>query len=366
MRLVVGPLSWLSHAPILARLPLTSSVGTLATGAAAIAAATATGVIDPHAVARAAPPALTHPVVVTRVPAAAAHPSLPRAVTGSAHGRRRTRPPAAGHARSPKRGRSQGTREPQPWLRPGLTPPAPRPAGLRRPAAVRWERLPRWARLPSPLRLRRRHRTNRHRPPPPHPRHHRRRSRRPGAGGAPLHLRSTTRRPSPGGSRASLEDARRTDRRRLGHRDQHPAPPTKPAQTVNFTVSASNPGLFSVQPAVAPERHPDLHPAANANGAATITVSAHDNGGTTSGGIDTSAAQYRHHHDRAGQRRPELHRRRGARASLEDAGAQTVAGWATAISPAPPTKPHRPSPSPSATATPACSRCNPPSPPTAP
>ena len=29
MRLVMGPLSWLAHAPMLARLPLTPTVGTL-------------------------------------------------------------------------------------------------------------------------------------------------------------------------------------------------------------------------------------------------------------------------------------------------------------------------------------------------
>ncbi len=39
------------------------------------------------------------------------------------------------------------------------------------------------------------------------------------------------------------------------------------------------------------ERHADLHAAANANGFATVTVQAHDNGGTANGGVDTSAAQ---------------------------------------------------------------------------
>ena len=43
LRLVMGPLSWLAHAPILGRLPLGPAVGTVTGGLAAVAAAVATG-----------------------------------------------------------------------------------------------------------------------------------------------------------------------------------------------------------------------------------------------------------------------------------------------------------------------------------
>ena len=48
MRLVMGPLSWLTHAPLLARIPLTSSVGAPAGAMAAAVAATATVLAGAH------------------------------------------------------------------------------------------------------------------------------------------------------------------------------------------------------------------------------------------------------------------------------------------------------------------------------
>ena len=47
MRLVLGPLSWLTHAPLLARIPLTQSVGATLGGLAAVAAATTTALAGP-------------------------------------------------------------------------------------------------------------------------------------------------------------------------------------------------------------------------------------------------------------------------------------------------------------------------------
>ena len=60
MRFVMGPLSWLTHAPILGRLPLTPAIGTVAGSMATVAAAVTTGMI-------ATPPA---PVLASTVPAA--------------------------------------------------------------------------------------------------------------------------------------------------------------------------------------------------------------------------------------------------------------------------------------------------------
>ncbi|HEY3322176.1 MAG TPA: Ig-like domain-containing protein [Planctomycetota bacterium] len=71
-----------------------------------------------------------------------------------------------------------------------------------------------------------------------------------------------------------------------------PGPANESAQTVlAYLVSNSNNGLFSTQPAIATNGTLSFTPAANANGSATVTVRVQDNGGTASGGVDTSAAQ---------------------------------------------------------------------------
>ena len=49
MRLVMGPISWLSHAPLLARFPLTPSVTAALGGLASLATAATTGIVAPHA-----------------------------------------------------------------------------------------------------------------------------------------------------------------------------------------------------------------------------------------------------------------------------------------------------------------------------
>src|SRR5204863_5392186 len=74
--------------------------------------------------------------------------------------------------------------------------------------------------------------------------------------------------------------------------------------------------------------------AANANGTATVTIAAKDNGGTANGGVDTSAAQtFRTEERRVGDARSFT---KGAnQTDLEDRGAQTVNNGATAIAPGP-------------------------------
>ena len=54
MRLVMGPLSWLSHAPLLARLPLTPFIGASLGGVAVIATTAAAGIAGPQGTAQAA------------------------------------------------------------------------------------------------------------------------------------------------------------------------------------------------------------------------------------------------------------------------------------------------------------------------
>src|SRR6185503_7474092 len=62
-------------------------------------------------------------------------------------------------------------------------------------------------------------------------------------------------------------------------------------QQVHFIVSNSNPSLFSGQPAIDPNGTLTYAPAAGRCGTAQVTVIAMDNGGTASGGRDTSAPQ---------------------------------------------------------------------------
>ena len=109
---------------------------------------------------------------------------------------------------------------------------------------------------------------------------------------------------------------------------------------MSFTVSSDNPALFAGggQPAVSADGTLTYTPAPNANGVATVTVRAADDGGTATGGGDTSAPQtfaiaVTAVND-APASRPAPPRRRS-----RTPAAQTVAGWATAITPGPADEP---------------------------
>jgi len=67
-----------------------------------------------------------------------------------------------------------------------------------------------------------------------------------------------------------------------------PAPES--SQVVGFTVTTGNPGLFASQPSVAADGTLTYTPAANAYGSAAVSVVAHDDGGTATGGVDSSGA----------------------------------------------------------------------------
>ena len=111
-------------------------------------------------------------------------------------------------------------------------------------------------------------------------------------------------------------------------------PVDESGQALDFIVSNDNNPLFSVQPAIAANGTLTYTPAANANGLATVTVQIHDNGGTANSGVDTSASQTFTITVTAVNDAPSF--TKGANQTvLEDAGAQTVAGWATALSAGP-------------------------------
>jgi VCBS repeat-containing protein len=68
-------------------------------------------------------------------------------------------------------------------------------------------------------------------------------------------------------------------------------PADESGQAVDFLVSTNNDALFSAAPTVSSNGALTYTPAANASGTATVTVRAHDSGGTANGGVDTSASQ---------------------------------------------------------------------------
>jgi hypothetical protein len=68
------------------------------------------------------------------------------------------------------------------------------------------------------------------------------------------------------------------------------AGPNESGQTVAFTVTNNNNALFLVQPSISASGVLTFTSAPNAFGSATVTVFLSDNGGTSNGGVDTSAS----------------------------------------------------------------------------
>ncbi len=112
-------------------------------------------------------------------------------------------------------------------------------------------------------------------------------------------------------------------------------PADEVTQTVSFAVTGNtNAALFSVPPVIGSTGALSFTPAADASGTATITIRAQDSGGTSNGGVDTSATQTFVITVTDVNDAPAF--TKGAdQTVLEDAGAQTVAGWATGISAGP-------------------------------
>ena len=114
-----------------------------------------------------------------------------------------------------------------------------------------------------------------------------------------------------------------------------PGPANESDQTVTFNLSNDNNSLFATQPAVSSTGTLTYTPADDANGSATVTIEAMDDGGTANGGIDTSPPQtftitVNPVND------PPSFVAGPDQTVLEDAGGQTVPAWATSISPGPP------------------------------
>jgi large repetitive protein len=111
-------------------------------------------------------------------------------------------------------------------------------------------------------------------------------------------------------------------------------PADESSQTVTFDVVTDDPSLFAVQPALTPSGNLTFKPAPDAFGVATLTVTARDDGGTANGGADASAPRTFTITINQVNDAPSFSA--GTDQSvLEDSGAQTVNGWATAISTGP-------------------------------
>ncbi len=111
-------------------------------------------------------------------------------------------------------------------------------------------------------------------------------------------------------------------------------PTNEDSQATSFTVTNDANSLFSVRPSVNAAGRLTYTPAADANGTATITVRALDDGGSSNGGISQSAPRTATITIGAVNDPPAFSA--GADLSVaEDTGAQTVAGWVSAISPGP-------------------------------
>src|SRR5205823_745921 len=111
-------------------------------------------------------------------------------------------------------------------------------------------------------------------------------------------------------------------------------PTNESGQAVDFVVNNGNNARRAREPAVSAAGTLTYTQAANANGSATVTVKIHDDGGTANGGVDESATQSFTITVNSVNDAPSF--TKGADQTVnEDAGAQSVSGWATAISAGP-------------------------------
>ncbi|MFT5366863.1 MAG: putative repeat protein (TIGR01451 family), partial [Candidatus Latescibacterota bacterium] len=111
-------------------------------------------------------------------------------------------------------------------------------------------------------------------------------------------------------------------------------PTNESGQTLTFTVSNDNNSLFSTQPVVSSAGALTYTAASDANGSATVRVLLKDDGGTTNSGVDSMASQTFTITVNAVNVAPSF--TKGSNQTVdEDAGAQSVSGWATSLSKGP-------------------------------
>ena len=298
MRLVMGPLSWLSHAPLLARLPLTPSIGASLGGVATIATAAATGLAGPQEIATAASPRPAHAVPTVVSPRG----NPPRPARGARPATREPAPSSVPAHDAPPDPLAESTAAPPPAPVPAApaepaaqappsTPPEPPPPAPSAPPAPKPSPAPPAAPKPAPP-ASAAPKPVAPKPAPPTPP-----APAPPSPAPPLPSPPPPPPPPPvntapsftsGADQSVLEDAGAQSV--AGWATAISAGPASEAsQSVSFDVSVDVPALFLVQPAIAADGKLTYTPAADANGVATVTVRAVDDGGSADGGSDTSS-----------------------------------------------------------------------------
>ncbi len=111
-------------------------------------------------------------------------------------------------------------------------------------------------------------------------------------------------------------------------------PANESSQVLSFNVTNDNNSLFSVQPAINTTGDLTYTSALNENGVATVIVTVMDDGGTANGGVDTSADQSFTIMIRPVNDAPSF-TKGSDQTVLEESPAQSVIGWATALSTGP-------------------------------
>ncbi|MEP7045555.1 MAG: Ig-like domain-containing protein [Ilumatobacteraceae bacterium] len=106
------------------------------------------------------------------------------------------------------------------------------------------------------------------------------------------------------------------------------------AENVGFTVVVDQPAMFATLPFLDSNGTLGFTPAADANGAALITVTAVDDGGTSSGGRNTSSPHTATINIAAVNDAPQF-TDSGSVTVVEDAGPTSISGWASSIRPGP-------------------------------
>ncbi len=233
MRFVMGPLSWLAHAPLLARLPLTPGFGTLAGALSVAATATVGGMLSPPT----APAVATAPIVAHHP---SAHSGQSSIVLRTPARHRQTPKP---HVKLPPVGPTAAINDPvspSTPIAPTVTPPTSAEGGAAPVTTVAVE------------------------PPPGN------------------HAPTFTN----GGGVTVLEDSAPTTRPWAGAIDSR-----DPGQSIRFVTSSTNGGLFTARPAIDPVGALRFTPAPDAYGVAQVSVTAIDDGGTADGGTDRSTTQ---------------------------------------------------------------------------
>ncbi len=114
-----------------------------------------------------------------------------------------------------------------------------------------------------------------------------------------------------------------------------PGPANESAQTLSLSLTAVNPALFSVQPAINTTTGTlTFTTAANANGTTTVNYSLQDSGGIANGGVDTATGSFSITITAVND--PPTFTVGPNPYVLQNSGAATFTGWATGISVGPP------------------------------